>query len=169
MESASSLISRRLGSLPAQGDEVAAPHTITWTPVIEKCPDCRPKLRTGLWGEVDGRVIVTVEETSDGWKWYFSPDYTPMSDDSVGYAPTRDGARDLAEIKWARKHKPKTKRAASKKADGIYKNALVSLALQSGFYLGLILLGTVALTYAVLPLQMRVVQTLQSLARLFGG
>ena len=168
MESARSLISRRLGSSPVQGDKLAAPHTITWTPVIEKCPDCRPKLRTGLWGEIDGRVIVTVEETNDGWKWYFSPDGGPGSEDSFGYAPTRDGARDLAEIKWARKHKPKTKSAA-KKREGIYRNALVSLALQSVFYLGLILLGTVALAYAVLPLQMRVVQTLQGLAKLFGG
>jgi hypothetical protein len=168
MKSVSSRISRRLGYPPLLDDKLAPSHTITWTPVIEKCPNCRPKLRTALWGEIDGRLIVTVEETNDGWKWYFSVGCYPGSEDSFGYAPARDRAREIADSKWARKHKPKTKRSASRKTDALYKHALFSLALQAVFYLGLMSLSALALAYIVLPLEMRAAQTLRNLAQLLS-
>jgi hypothetical protein len=168
MKNVSSLVSRRLGYAPLQ-DDLAESRTIKWTPVIEKNPNCRPKLRTALWGEIDGRLIVTVEETSDGWKWYFSSDRDPGSEESFGYAPTRDRAREIADSKWAQKLKPKAKWRAAKKTDALYKNVLISLALQCVFYLGSILLTIVALAYVTLPLQTQALQTFQNLARLFGG
>jgi hypothetical protein len=169
MKSANALISHRLGFSALPDDKpTTASHTLAWTPVIQKSPNCRPKLRTALWGAIGERLIVTVERGQRRLEMVFRTRLRPgirrvlwlRTDKGQG---ERDRRRHVGRDTQA---EDQTERIQTDRR--CLKNVLVSVALQAVFYVGLISLITVALGHLTSPLETGLAQKLRNLAELFG-